>query len=375
MANFKYTLLANQLRGDISASLLSPGQQIPTEEQLSERFAVSRNTVRQALKLLESEGYLVSVQGSGTFVSQKPPARARRGLTASEKRVAVVMNNFGSYIFPQVLMGVSDYLFEHGYSLVLRIAGNQIAKEERILREVVESDVAGLIIEPARASWPRPHIELYRQIEQCIPCVLTHSVLPGFSFSSVGVSDVEGVARLVDHLVENGHSRIAGICKSDEQTGVNRFAGYMEGLKRNGIALDERRVLWYVDDELDDLFSDANAPRVFKALADCTAVVCFNDQLVGHFYPFLERHNIRVPGDMSIVGFDDSMERRDLKPLTTVKHPKEALGKAAAKALLALIDNPAAEVSMIFPPRLVFGETVKNLAIPRDAARHESTCS
>lgn len=364
MANFKYIQLADQIRADISTSLLPPGQQISTEEQLAERFSVSRNTVRQALKLLETEGYVVSVQGSGTFVSKKIPTRHKRNLTPGEKRVAVVMNNFGSYIFPQVLMGISDYLFEYGYSLVLRIADSQIAKEEQILREILDSNVAGLIIEPSRAAWPRPHMDLYREIEERIPCVLTHSVMPGYSFSSVGVSDTEGVAQLIDHLVENGHRKIAAICKSDEQTGMNRFAGYMAGLKRNNLSLDEAHILWYVNGEIEELFSDPYAGRVFRAISGCTAVVCFNDRLVDKFYPFLERHNIRVPDDVSIVGFDNSMERNDLKRLTTVEHPKQALGQAAAKALVALIDNPSADVSMVFPPRLIFGDTVRNINVP-----------
>ena len=361
LANFKYMQLAGQLREEIFSGILLPGQRIPTEEQLSERFSVSRNTVRQALRGLEVEKYIVSVQGSGTFVADKLPLPRKPAGAEGGRRVAVVMNNFGSYIFPRVLMGISDYLFENGYSLFLRIAANHIATEEKILQEVLESDVAGLIIEPARAAWPRPDYDLYRQIEKRIPCVLTHSKMPDFKFASVGVSDVECVAQLVDNLVANGHKRIAAICKSDEQTGVNRFVGYTEGLRRNGLILEERQVLWFVDEEFEDLFSDTSAHRVFKVMDSCTAVVCFNDQLVSRFYPFLERHRIRVPEDISVVGFDDSIERKDIKPLTTAHHPKEELGREAARALLALIENPDAEVSMQFPPRVVLRETVKNL--------------
>ncbi|MCD8140240.1 MAG: GntR family transcriptional regulator [Planctomycetaceae bacterium] len=366
MAIFKYVQLADQIREAIHAAALAPGQRLPTEEALAEQYSLSRNTVRQALKLLEEEGYLFGVQGSGTFVAGTRPATSRSDAPA-EKRVAVVMNNFGSYIFPNVLMGVSDCLFERGYSLFLRIAANHIAKEEQILQEVLESNVAGLIIEPARAAWPRPNYDLYRRIEARMPCVLTHSRLPDFRFASVGVSDVEGVALLVDNLVENGHTAIAAICKSDEQTGVNRFVGYCEGLRRNNLVLEEKRVLWFVDDEFEDLCSDANAARIFAALAGCTAVVCFNDQLVSRFYPFLERHNIRIPEDMSVVGFDDSIERSDIKPLTTIVHPKEALGRAAAKALLTLIDRPDAvdDVTMHFPPQLMLRDTVLNRAASR----------
>ncbi len=311
--------------------------------------------------MLEEEGFLVSIRGSGTFVPENISLPRKHNGKADEKLVAVVMNNFGSYIFPRVLMGIGDYLFEHGYAHFLRITGNHIAREEQILIEVLNSNVSGLIIEPARSSWPRPSYGLYREIEQRMPCVLTHSVLPGFRFASVGVSDVEGVAQLVDNLVANGHRKIAAICKSDEQTGMNRFVGYTTGLRRNAIEFEEESVLWYVDDELEDLFSDANAHRVLATMAGRTAVVCFNDQLVSRFYPFLERQGVRVPEDISIVGFDDSIDRKDIKPLTTVRHPKEELGRAAAKALLTLIDTPEADVSYTFKPDVLFRETVRNI--------------
>ncbi|MCD7895861.1 MAG: GntR family transcriptional regulator [Planctomycetaceae bacterium] len=361
MPRFKCSLLADRLKSEIELGVRAPGQQIPAEEELAIRYSISRNTVRQAIGLLVEEGFLVKVQGSGTYVAERAVQAPRPSVPAASKSIGVVLPRCTAYIYPEVLMGISESLFEHEYTMVYRITSNRIAKERQILTELLSTNLAGLIIEPTRSAWPLLNEDLYRRIEERMPCILTHAVLPGFRFPTIGVSDVDGVALVIDHFVANGHKRIAGIFKSDEQTGTGRFKGYGVGLARNNLAMDENAVLWFMDEDFDSLFTDQNAHRVFSALDGCTAVFCHNDEVVSRLYPFLERHNRRIPDDISIAGFDDSFNRHDMKPLTTIENPKSILGKKAVEALLALIANPEADVSMRFPPKLIFRDTVKNL--------------
>jgi len=362
LPRFKYVLLSDRLKSEINLGIRPPGKQIPTEEELASRYSLSRNTVRQAISLLVEEGYLVRVQGSGTFVAEKAAAApVRPASPVNSKSIGVVLPRCTNYIYPEVVMGISESLFEHEYAMVYRITANRIAKERQVLSELLSTNIAGLIIEPTRSAWPLLNEDLYREIESRMPCVLTHAALPGFNFPTIGVSDAEGAALMIDHFVANGHQRIAGIFKSDEQTGTGRFRGYGAGHARNHLQVDENNLLFFVDEELETLFTDANAHRVLKALEGCTAVFCHNDEVVSRVYPFLERHGRRVPDDISIAGFDDSIDRQDLKPLTTIENPKSGLGRAAVEALFTLIENPEADVSMRFPPKLILRDTVKNL--------------
>ncbi|MCD8352115.1 MAG: GntR family transcriptional regulator [Planctomycetaceae bacterium] len=362
MSGYKYRHLAERLRSEIELGIRAPGQQIPTEEELASRYSLGRNTVRQAVRLLVEQGYLVRIQGSGTYVADSIDASPHSSEPVGSRSIGVVLPRCSNYIYPEVLMGISECLFEHDYTMVYRITYNKIDKERQVLAELLSTNIAGLIIEPTRSGWPLVNADLYRRIEAKLPCVLTHATLSGFSFPTIGVSDYEGAAMLVDHLAANGHRRIAGFFKSDEQTGVRRFHGYAGGLSRNGIHLDETNLLWYFDEEFPTLFTEAGSQRVLRALEGCIAVVCYNDETASRLYPFLQARQIRVPEDISIVGYDDTHDLSGIKPFTTIDNPKAILGRAAVEALLRLIKNPNEDVSLQFPPTLIERDTVMNLA-------------
>lgn len=363
MSKYKYMRLAEQLKSEIQTQALPPEKRIPTEDELVEKYGVSRNTVRQAVQMLVNDGYLIKIQGSGTFVARRLPRSERRGgeTEKNNRCIGVVMNQGNSYIFPSVLMGISDYLLEHDYHMIIRMTFNEIATEGQVLAELLETGVSGFILEPARSAFPTVHHDLYRRIQERYPCVLLHASLPEYGFASIDNSNVEGFSMVVDYLAARGHRKIALLSKSDEQSGYGRFLGYARGLERNGIKLRESRIFWYVDEDFEEVFSDANAHRVKKAIQDCTAALCFNDDLARRFLTFLERHSIRVPEDLSVVGFDDMQQGQIIKPLTTIAHPKEKMGRAAAEAVLALIENPAADVSRRFEPVLIERQTVADI--------------
>lgn len=362
MANYKYIKLADLLKNDIHSAHFAPGAQIPTEDELMERYSLGRNTVRQAMNVLANEGYLIKIPGSGTFVAKNiGTSTGKNANRNSRKCIGVVLNHVDSYIFPRLLMGISDYLVENDYVMTIRLTFNQIAKEKQVLSEFLSSDLAGIILEPACSGLPPVNGELYKKIRETVPCVLVHANLPGFSFPSVTVDDAKGYEMLVDHLIAKGHRNIALLAKLDEDVGHKRFLGYANGLQKHGMEIDERQTLWFTTDQEDDLFSDANAHRILKFIDQCTAVMCFNDDIACRFYSFLERHSIRVPDNLSLVGYDDLVQDRNMVPLTTIVHPKEVLGRGAAKAILDLIANPASDVTICYEPQLIERKSTKNL--------------
>lgn len=363
MANYKYLQVAEKLKGEILAAKTAAGQKIATEDELAVRFGVGRNTVRQAVDLLVGQGFLHKVQGSGTFVSEKIVEYQEKRRTAGRNKcIGVVMNQVSAYLFPNILAGISDYLFEHDYHMIIRMTLNQVAREKQVLGDLLESDVAGFIIDPARSGFPTVNRDLYHRIKQHYPCVLIHASLPEFSFPTINNSNEEACGLLVDHLVENGHRNIAAICKVDEICGHQRYRGYAMGLQRHGLKVDENRILWFVEEDFEGMFSDVNAHRIMQTIKNCTAILCFNDDFARRLLPFLEKRGMSVPEDISVVGFDNLQTGHSLKAITTIEHPKELLGRAAAEAILTLFDNPFANVTRYFPPRLIEGETVAKLA-------------
>lgn len=363
MFDYKYQKLAEQLKTEILQTYTTPGKKIPTEHELCERFSLSRNTVRQAIGQLVDKGFLVKIQGCGTFVTARVGEFVDKKRNARENRsIGVVMNKVNAYIFPSVLTGISDYLFQRGYHMMLRMTQNQVAKERQVLEELLAADLAGLIIEPTRSSLPQANEDLYRTIEKTIPCVLVNSVLPGFSFPAVDTANVEGYMMLVDYLVERGHRDIAGLFKFDEQTGVKRYQGFCQGCIKHGLRVDEKRILWYGDEDFETIFLDQNAHRVMNVIRNCSAIMCFNDEIAEKLLPFLDKRGIAVPQNVSVVAFDDCWSTPNHHPVTTIEHPKERLGHAAARAALALLEDPLAKATNVFPPRLVEYSSVLKLA-------------
>ena len=104
------------------------------------------------------------------------------------------------------------------------------------------------------------------------------------------------------------------------------------------------------------------ADYLFKRLAGCTAVVCYNDQVAMDFINLAYQRGIRVPEDISVVGVDDSNLASICRvPFTSFPHPKTALGAKVADNMMKMIDNPDFDGNFIFRTKPVMRQSVKKL--------------
>lgn len=358
MANYKYVQLANWIRAEIESGSFSEHAKIPTEQELAKQFSLSRHTVRQALSTLRDEGLLHIVQGSGAFVVAKevPVFKA----TAS-RTVGVVISFVNDYIFSAILTGINDYLTSQGFSISVRITSHRIQQEISALEAVLKSDLAGAIIEPALSALPSANFPYYQRIAKALPCVLIHGRVPGLDLPFISLAERDGAELLTNHLIERGHRTIAAVLNFDEQVGVNRYFGYVSALKRHGIPIMEERVRWYSNQSRAHLFSKDDEEYLMQAVQGCTAVFCSDDRIAHQLAQLLRARGIRVPEDISLVGYDDTVYAQMDLSLTTVAHPKEEYGRRAAQALCELMCNPAKDVSYSFEPQLIERQSVARL--------------
>lgn len=136
----KYMELAKWINDQIQTKELRPGQKLYSENELREMFGVSRQTVRRALGLLEQEGILRSVRGSGTYINDSRQTNLDRKL-----RVSVVTTYVDRYIFPRMIQGIEHVLLENGYSVQIAFTNNQHGREKTILEDILNRDeVAGI---------------------------------------------------------------------------------------------------------------------------------------------------------------------------------------------------------------------------------------
>ena len=349
----KYSGIESELRELVFSGHFAPGDKLPSENVLAERYGVSRQTVRKALSGLEQEGFIYAVHGSGRFVSERMNHRKK------SKNIAVVMTYLSDYIFPKVISGIDEVHSANGYDLILKHTNNSRHGEIACLTELLEKDIDGIIIEPSKSNLYCRHMELFDKLEQYeIPYVFIQGEYEAMAGKPhVLLDDEKGSFLLTKHLIELGHREIFGIFKSDDSQGQKRHNGYARALAESGIPYDPSRVIWFYTEDR-KVHPVTGLQNVLRSGRPVDAVVCYNDQIAIHVIRAIREMGLRVPEDISVTGYDNSERASQSgQRLTTIVHPQEELGRLAAKMLLSLINREATEQRIVMEPELVEGST------------------
>ncbi len=355
----KYDCLKETLKQQILAGTIKPGDKLPSENQLALQYQMSRHTVRKALSVLQSEGYVTPQHGKGTFCSKALLH------TGSSKTVAVITTYLDSYIFTDVIGGLDRVLTGAGYSILLKNTRNSRNLEARYLEELLEKDIDGLIIEPSKSQIFCRHLHLYEKLtEYRIPYVFIQGCFQQLAHKPhVLLDDCGGGYEVTRHLISQGCEDIVGIFKADDAQGQNRHKGYVKALQEAGILYDPDKVVWfYTEDRTIQPYQQMKQMAGKRQQNWFDGVVCYNDQIAIEVIRALQGEGVTVPEDVLVTGFDNSyLAVNGRVPLTTIDHPKEKLGEMAAGMLLSLMTGRACDTILI-PPRLVVRESTRRRA-------------
>lgn len=344
----KYRMLKEYLTDLITSEKLTLGSRIPSENELAEQFQISRHTVRKSIGELAAEGWLRSSQGKGTFVRD---ARRNR----QSRIIGVITTYLGDYIFPSIIRGIDEVLSRNGYNIVLGHTGNQFEKEKTCLTNLLQQNIDGLIAETTKSVLPNPNLGLYRAFEdQGVPILFMHGSYRDFKASSIYEDDTTAGYLATKHLIDLGHEKIGGIFKMDDIQGHARYEGFVKAHLEAGLSIADRRIVWF--DTQDIQFKLGKPPNAYIEgfLSDCTGIVCYNDQVSLGLIDIARMKGITIPGQLSLVSFDDSdLAVASEVKLTTVAHPKEKLGMEAAELIIKMISEPGRSFNMKMKPQLV----------------------
>jgi GntR family transcriptional regulator of arabinose operon len=353
----KHAALSQWIKENIISGKFPVGEKIPSENELASQFGYSRQTVRQAIGTLVSEGILVREQGSGTYVSI-PGIKS-----PSEKslRVGVITTYLDDYIFPSIIHGIEEVLTEKNYTLTLGITHNKPSDEENCLHQMMQSGVDGLIIEGTKTALPNSNDRLYQQLkENNIPTVFINGYYNNYKDSYIVMDDVKAGEMVTDILLQNGHSRIGGIFKSDDIQGLKRYEGIQKSIKRAKKSMNDNSIIWYTTEDFQYLFEGSMDKVLLDRIKGTTGIVCYNDQVAAALNRLLKRNGLSVPEDISIVSFDNSFLAKEMVcNLTSVVYPSKKIGKKAAQLLLKCMDNPLISEQIKIEPTIKVRNSVK----------------
>lgn len=357
----KYVIVKNQIKQWIEEGNYEPHEKLPTESELMKKFEVSRHTIRRAISELENEEFVYTIQGGGMYIANTPEERNQMPREPS-KTIAVLTTHISEYIFPNIISGIEKELAANDYTLLLSSTQNNRELEKKNLANLLRNNLAGIIIEPTQSALASENIGFYKNIVATnIPCIMINCYLPEIALPSLVMDDVKGGQMGVEYLLDQGHERILGLFKTDDLQGINRMNGFTQAFQKNAGTSIGQFVAYSTNDTIDMIWTRIqpfiNLPEGQRP----TAIFCYNDALASNVINILTTHGFSIPEDFSILGFDDATIASVLTPpLTTIRHPKEEMGKLAAQKIIELIEQQPVE-SHIYEPELIIRQSVQNL--------------
>jgi GntR family transcriptional regulator of arabinose operon len=342
----KYRQLQSEIKRLIAENVLTINTRLPGENEFFSRLGLSRTTIRKALQSLEKEHLIYRVQGQGTFIGSRPSALSEKvgdiRYGKAKKLIGVIVPNITNEIYPFIISGIEQSVRPGHFCVFSANSGGSHDRELRIVNEMLNNSIDGLILEPLYSGFDDKEARLVSVLEKLtIPVVLINNDIPTFECSKV-MQDDEGGSRLItEHLLEHGHKRIAFIYNDKISAGFERRKGYRTALAAAGIEHDPRLEIAYNDEQ-----GIVYPGYVFtkQLLEDphlgVTAIFYYNDDLAFQGLIAAQSLNLEVPRDLSIAGYDD-IPRSRLNGiwLTTVSHPKALMGNWAASLLLEQFDQ------------------------------------
>lgn len=280
------------------------------------------------------------------------PSRLRR---RSAGLVGLVMPELINPIFPAFAQVIESTLSQRGYTPVLCTQSPSGSSEDEYVEMLLERGVSGIIfVSGLHADTGADHTRYQALVERNLPVVFLNGYLPGVDAPFISSDEYAAMELAVSHLVALGHRRIGFASGAERFLVVQRkLAGYRTTMKAQ-LGLSDSDV-----DELVELsmFGVEGGAAAAQPLLDkgVSAVVCGSDMMALGVIRAARQRGLSVPGDLSVVGYDDApmMEFTD-PPLTTVRQPVNAIGLAAVQALIEEIRGHATpHTEFLFRPELV----------------------
>ncbi len=287
----------------------------------------------------------------------QPSAVARGLVTKSSNIIGLIIPDITNPFYPILAKGVEDAASERGYNTILCDGGNLPEKEAAHLDFLNEHYVSGIIYNNFREISD----ETLNLINgSYLPTIFVDSKVDTQYSKNVYIDNLKAVKEAMFYLYEQGHRKIAFLRgPKDSHSSIMRYKGYKAALRALNLPLDEHLVVTG-NYELEDA-SQAVATLLDRN-CEFTALFCCNDLMALGAYDVFENRNIQIPEDISIVGFDDILLSRLIKPkLTTVHQPSYEMGLASANLLIDTLEGKNDQTKIVFDTELVIRDSVKDI--------------
>lgn len=282
----------------------------------------------------------------------QPNVFAQGLASGNSKTIGVVTQNIGSPIYDSISQGILQGLVQSTYSPIFADGQWEPDVGHAAVETLLGRKVDGLIV--LGSVLPRDELD---RVNSILPTVVVGREIEGWENQCLFIDNERAGFDATRHLLELGHRQIAHITGiKNHQDSVRRMKGYRRALTEAGVDIDEELIYEGQFDGNSGVMAIQNLLDKSKSFS---AIFASNDMMAFGARLALHRRGIRVPDDISIIGFDDQAEAAFVTPpLTTVRQPAQEMGQAAANALIDLINGKEYKMPSL-ATRIVVRESTK----------------
>ena len=290
-------------------------------------------------------------------LNYRPSELARSLATKRSKVLGVIISDITNPFYAELVRGIDDFASSKGYHIIISNTDGIRKKEIECLDTLLKRRVDGIIFTYARLKSE----EILDLFSNGFPIILVNRTISGLNSNYIIANDRLGAKLATKHLVELGHVRIGLVSgKKDQTGGMWRTEGYLEILKTYNIKIDNNLIK-------EGNWTQDSGFKLTKELINLkerpTAIFYENDLMAFGGLNYIHSIGLKVPNDISVVGFDDIIfSSLECVGLTTIRVPKYQIGYLAAKNLISIIEKGIIKKrKKVFDLELIVRNTTKQL--------------
>lgn len=272
--------------------------------------------------------------------------------------IGIIIPDISNAFFSESIRHMQVELNKKGYEVILCNSDDKYANDIKYLKLLLSRQVDGMIMTISSEAMINDNWKTIKAMleENEVPHVLYDRYYPG-NDSKVFVDNESSAYELTNYLIKSGHQKIGVITgPMTLNSSKGRFSGVQKAIRDNGLTLTEDEV-YYGNYDVETGYKGAT-----KLLNNVSAIFAFNDLQAYGVIEKARELKIRIPDQVSLIGFDDIFYSSILETkLTTVKQPIEEMSKEACKLLMGLIKDPAKKESISLQGTLIIRDSVKKI--------------